>query len=464
VTEPDKELADLLGSERVSTNPADLDRHSTDLATAAWLDRRGDFVPGRPLCVVRPRTTEHVAAVLRWADHERVPVVAYGGGSGVCGAIAPGGAVVVELRAMDRIAEVDEVSRLVDVQAGVMGTDLAQALGSWGYTLGHEPQSVDISTVGGWLATRASGQLSARYGGIEDLVAGLEAVLPGGRIVTSKAVPRRSTGPDVASLMIGSEGTLGIVTEVTLRVTPVVTERVDRCIRFEHMGDGVAGCRALAQSDLAPTLVRLYDREDATIFLRHHPDEEPGPLLLTSFDGADAKARADRAAELTGGSPGNDALVAHWWQHRNDAVEEFRELMAGRGVLGPHALVDTIEVSGTWSVLRGLYHSMKDALTPEADLVGCHVSHVYPDGACLYFTLASACDDDDHARTKHDRWWDAAMTTCLHAGGSISHHHGIGRIRARWLEDELEGWWDVLGAVKRAIDPNGIMNPGALGL
>jgi alkyldihydroxyacetonephosphate synthase len=461
---PEQELADLIGPERVTTNPSDLIRHASDHSTRALLARRGGVVNGSPACVVRPRTTQQVADVLAWADRQRVPIVPFGGGSGVCGAIVPEGAVVVELRAMGRIAEVDEVSRLVDVQAGVMGSDLANALAAWGYTLGHEPQSVDISTVGGWVATRASGQLSARYGGIEDLVAGLEAVLPGGRVVSSKAAPRRSAGPDVAALMFGSEGTLGIVTEVTLRVSPAVTERVDRCVRFEHMVDGVAACRALAQSELVPTLVRLYDPEDATISLRNHPDEPPGALLLMSFDGADAKTRADKGLELAGGDPGNDALVDHWWRHRNDGVDEFRELMAGRGVLGPHALVDTMEVSGTWSVLRGLYHSMKDQLTPEADIVGCHLSHVYPDGACLYFTLASACTDDEVARAVHERWWEVGMSTCLHAGGSISHHHGIGRIRAPWLPDELEGWWDVLAAVKRAVDPNGIMNPGALGL
>lgn len=458
------ELADLLGPHRVSTDPSDLQRHAHDRSPLALVQSRSGTPPGAPVCVTRPRTTEHVAEILRWAHETRTPVVPYGGGSGVSGAVVAEGAVVVELRAMDEILDFDEKSRLVRVQPGVLGPDLDKALRSWGYLLGHEPQSLRISTVGGWIATKAVGQLSARYGGIEDLVAGLEAVLPGGTIVRSKASPRRSAGPDVASLLIGSEGTLGIVTEATLRVSPLPGERADRCVRFESMREGVRACRLIAQSNLRPTLVRLYDREDSELFLRTLPDEPRGVLLLLSFDGDDASARADKGAVLSGGTRGTDALVAHWWEHRNDAVDDYRVLMQGRGVLGPHALVDTMEVSGTWTVLRDLYHAMKKALESEASIVGCHLSHVYPDGACLYFTLASACTDDEEAATLHARWWEAGMRACLDVGGSISHHHGVGRAKAAWLAEELGGWHETLREVKRAVDPHGIMNPGVLDL
>ena len=458
------DLERLIGAHRVSTHPADLQRHATDRSPAALLARRAGLDYPMPLCVVRPRTTNQVADVLAWAHRTRTAIVPYGGGSGVLGAIAPVGAVVVEMRAMSEVIDLDDKSRLVRVQAGVLGPDLEEAVRASGFTLGHEPQSIGISTVGGWVATGACGQLSARYGGIEDLVAGLEAVLPGGRVVRSKTAPRRATGPDVASLMIGSEGTLGIVTEATLRVSPESGARVDRCIRFEHMADGVAACRAIVQADLKPTLVRLYDRDDSAILLRNLPEEEPDPLALLSFDGPLAEERASHAVALSAGVEGNHELVDHWWTHRNDAVDEFMGLMAGDGVLGPHAMVDTMEVAGTWTVLRDLYHSMKEALGPLADIAGCHISHVYPDGACLYFTLASACDDDDSALVTLESWWETGMETCLKTGGSISHHHGVGRVKARWLREELGEWWNVLAAVKAAIDPNGIMNPGALGL
>ncbi len=340
-----------------------------------------------------------MSQLLAWAHDTRTPVVPFGGGSGVCRGIEPDGHVVVDLRGLDAIIDVDTKSRLATVQAGVLGPHLERRLQAEGLTLGHEPQSMSISTVGGWIATRACGQLSARYGGIEDLVAGLEAVLPGGRVVRSKTAPRRATGPDVASLMIGSEGTLGIVTEATLRLAPVPTERVSRALLFASMSEGVAACRSLAQSELRPTLVRLYDREDTMILLRHFKDPPGGPLLLVAFDGPRAEERADRAVEMTGATVTDERFAAHWWEHRNDAVAEFRKVMAGEGLLGPHALVDTMEVAGTWTVLRELYHLMKDALGRHADLVGCHLSHVYTDGACLYFTMASACSSDDQRAT-----------------------------------------------------------------
>lgn len=455
-----QQLADLLDPAAVSTAAGDLDAHSSDWAPESQLDRRRGRPPEAPSCVVRPRSTDEVATLLAWAHETETPVVPWGGGSGVLASAGPAGRVVVDLAELNQTSEVDEKSRLVRAGAGVTGPALSDHLSAAGYLLGHEPQSLAISTVGGWIATRACGQLSARYGGIESLLAGFTAVLPGGKVVTSKTVPRRAAGPDVASLLIGSEGTLGIVTEADLRVSPLPQERHDLCLRFEHMSDGVAACRKLAQSDLAPTLVRLYDAEDAAIFLRHFPDQPPGPLLLLSFDGQ----RAEAAAELCGGSPGDAMLVEHWWGHRNDAVGEFRRMMAGEGILGPHALVDTMEVAGTWTVLRELYHSMKEKLSGLADIAGCHLSHVYPDGACLYFTLASACSDDDEAAAKLASWWTTGMRTCLDAGGSISHHHGIGRVKAPWLEEELGGWMDVLRAVKRAVDPHNVMNPGALGL
>jgi alkyldihydroxyacetonephosphate synthase len=366
--------------------------------------------------------------------------------------------------AMRRVLELDDVSRVVTVQAGITGPELSSYLEAAGSMIGHQPQSQSISTVGGWVATRACGQLSARYGGVEDILAGLEAVLPGGRVVRSKVVPRRAAGPDVASLMIGSEGTLGVVTEATLRIVPVPDARADLCARFEHMSDAVAGCRALAQSELGPSLVRLYDRDDALVFFRELEGAPAGPLLLASFEGREGTARVEDAAALIGGVREDPGLVSYWWGHRNDAVDEYARMMSGNGILGPHALVDTMEVAGTWTVLRDLYHRMREALTPLADHVGCHLSHVYPDGACLYFTLASACSDDDHAQRTDDAWWAAGMSTCLESGGTISHHHGIGRLKARWLPDEVGGWWDVLRAVKAAVDPNRIMNPGALGL
>ena len=449
----------------MSTRSDDLVAHSGDWSPFFLLDQRRGWNQDVPQAVVRPHTTEEVSLVLSWASESGTPVVPFGGGSGVCRAISPDArSIVIDLTALNHMGPVDEVSRLVTVGAGVTGPALTEHLLQGDWTLGHEPQSISISTVGGWVSTKACGQLSARYGGIEDLVAGFEAVLPDGSIARAKVSPRRVAGPDVAALMIGAEGTLGVVTEVTLRVAPLEQQRADRCLRFDHMADGVKACRLIAQSGLVPDVLRLYDSEDASIFLMSHPDEIPGPLLIMSFSGDRAEERAAEAARLSGGRQGNDGLVQHWWSHRNDAVGAFREIMAGEGLLGPNGVVDTFEVAGTWSGLRSLYHRLKEDLSREADLVGCHLSHVYPDGACLYFTLASATTDDDAARARLEAWWTVGLQACIDEGGSISHHHGIGRVKSSHLPAELEGWWQTLRAVKSALDPKGIMNPGALGL
>ena len=457
-------LARSVGADNLITDPARLGAFAHDHSPYALLSaRRGEPSPP-PACVVRPGNAAELAAVVAWANDSRTPLVAFGGGSGVCGAVEPNGAVVVDTTRMNVIGDIDEKSLLIRVGAGTLGGALEAHLSEHGYTLGHEPQSMAISTVGGWIATNACGQLSARFGGIEDVVADLEAVLANGSIVGWKSAPRRSTGPDVASLLFGSEGTLGIVTEATLRIAAAEAVRSNRCVRFEHMAGGVAACRRLSQSELGPTLVRLYDSEDATIFLRHHPDEGSRPLLLLSFEGRDADARADEAVALCDGERGTDSLVDHWWKHRNDAVDEYRSILAGEGMLGPHGLVDTLEVAATWSGLRDLYHSIKDALTPLALVVGCHLSHVYRDGACLYFTMVAMPSSEVEAVTTLGGWWQEGMKACLEADGTISHHHGIGRMRARWLPDELGPWLEVLRGVKKVIDPHGIMNPGALGL
>ncbi len=458
------QLTSLVGSGRVGVEPEDLEAHARDWSPRALLARRAGATPSLPVAVVRPSDVGEVARLLEWAEVSSTPVVPFGGGSSVVQGIDGRDHIVVDLSALDHISEVDVKSRLVTAGAGVTGPRLRTALAENGFMLGHEPQSHDISTVGGWVATRACGQLSAGYGGIEKLVAGLEAVLPGGRTIVSKVAPRRSTGPDLGALMIGSEGTLGIVTEVTLRVSPIPETRADACVRFDHMRDAIAACRALAQSRLAPTVVRAYDAEDSVLFTMSLDDPPTGPLLLMSFDGDDAPARVEAAVALTKGERLDDSIVEHWWNNRNEAVGEYTRNMSGAGLLGPHAMLDTMEVAGTWTVLRDLYHSMKDRLVEHADFVTCHVSHIYPDGACLYFTLAKSCSDEDEAAACNEQWWEVGMTTCLETGGTISHHHGIGRLRARWLPDELGASFEVLRAVKKALDPKGIMNPGALGL
>jgi alkyldihydroxyacetonephosphate synthase len=430
----------------------------------ALVRERAGLDPAPPAAVVRPRSTEEVSELLTWADVERVPIVPFGGGSSVVRGIEPARGIVLDLSLMDAVIDLDERSRLVRVQAGIRGAALQQGLDAQALMLGHQPQSMALSSVGGWIATGASGQLSLGFGSIEEVVAGFDAVLPGGRVLRAKVAPRRSTGPDLGALFIGSEGSLGVVTEAVLRVVPALADRVDLAFAFEHMADGVNACRTIAQGEFRPVLLRLYDKEDTFIFWRKMEDAPIGPLLVASARDAASLESTARAAEAAGGREAPRQLVDYWWGHRNDAVEDYPRTMAGGGILGDHALLETIEVSATWSNLRAVYHSLKERLEPSSDIVGGHLSHLYPDGACLYITLAASCSDERDAVGRLRAWWGTAMSTVLEHGGSISHHHGIGRTRAPWLREELGEWFEVLVALKRALDPNGIMNPGVLGL
>lgn len=459
-----EQLAGVLSEGAVSVDDRDLAAHARDLSASALIRERSGQTPAAPEVVVRPADTDEVARLLAWADRERAPIVPFGGGSSVVRGISPGGAVVVDLSRMASVLELDEKSRLVRVQAGIRGDALQASLAENGWMLGHQPQSMALSTVGGWIATRAAGQLSLGFGAIEDVVTAFDVVLPGGRVLRGRVHPRRSTGPGLEHLLMGSEGALGIVTEAVIRIVPALQQRADASFTFESMSAGVAACRAVAQSGTSPMLARLYDAEDTAIFWRRLDQPPAGPLLVTSARDAGTLDRVAALVAAAGGEPAAESLTSYWWEHRNDAAEDFLHAMAGGGILGANPAIETIEVSATWSNLRDLYHSLKEGLKGEADVVGCHLSHAYPEGACLYFTLASACGDDAAAGSRLDAWWEKAMATTLAAGGSISHHHGIGRTRARWIREELGDWYELLVALKRVIDPNGIMNPGVLGL
>jgi alkyldihydroxyacetonephosphate synthase len=462
-------LRALVGPEAVSTDPGDLDAHAHDWWALALLRRRrGDPLP-LPAAVVRPASTAEVAAVLRWAAETRTPVVPVGGGSGVSGgAQAVPGALALDLRRMDRVLAVDEVSLTVRAQAGIGGPALEAALAEHGLTLGHFPQSFEISTLGGWIAARSAGQKSARYGRLEDLVRGLEAVLPGGRVVRFRAVPATAAGPDLWRLLVGSEGTLGVVTEATLAVRPAPAVVAHAAYAFEDFARGLEAVRRVARAELRPAVMRLYDEADVGIAFREASAELPGgALLVLRFEGdalADAEERAVREVlERAGGRDLGPGLAERWWEHRNDAVATYREIMLG-GLLGPAAAVDTMEVAGLWPA-DALYDRVRAALAAHADVVGCHASHPYPQGTCLYFTFVFlGSRDDRELEARYRAAWEEAARAALAAGGTITHHHGIGLLKAPWLAEELGEGMEVLRAVKWALDPAGIMNPGKLGL
>ena len=481
------DVADRLDAARVAVDP-DLTRRLGDVCdTVSVLDAdraeaardwwplaigwaaRGQ-VPSRPALIARPTDTGQVAAVLAACHQAGVPVTPAGGRSGVCGASIPlFGGVALDLCGLDGVVEVDTHSLVADVRAGTFGPDLEATLqNDFGVTLGHWPQSMDLSTVGGWLACRGAGQYSNRYGKIEDMVLGLEVVLADGTVIrTGGQGPRSATGPDLTQLFVGSEGTLGVITEGRFRVHPVPTGTGRRAVGFSSFADGLEACRRILRRGATPAVLRLYDETESGRSFDH---AETNVLIV--LDEADpALVEATLAVvddECRGATRLDDHLVERWLGHRND-VSALAPLWRG-GVV-----VDTVEVSARWSALPELYRTVVDTLqSVEGTLAASsHQSHAYTDGACLYFTFAGRPPDgpdlDDAAaqawaEAYYVAAWDAVTAATRAAGGAISHHHGIGLNRSRFLPDALGEAFGVLAALKRTLDPAGILNPGKLGL
>ncbi|HVC68725.1 MAG TPA: FAD-binding oxidoreductase [Acidimicrobiales bacterium] len=437
-------------------------------------------VPSRPAAIARPSDAGQVAAVLRACHEAHVPVTPMAGRSGVCGSSIPAfGGVALDMCTLNGITDVDTTSLLAEVRPGTFGPDLEAGLRREDVTLGHWPQSMDLSTVGGWLACRGAGQYSTRYGKIEDMVVGLEVVLADGRLIrTGGTGPRAATGPDLTQLFVGSEGVLGVITSASLRLHPVAPAEKRLAYGFSSFAEGLEVCRRILRRGATPAVLRLYDHaESARNFdLADHcvlvvlDEADPG-LLDATMDVVDAECAHGR------GTPLGEDLVERWMSHRNDVSALAPLYRAG-------IVVDTIEISARWSALTPLYEQCVGALQAIDGTLAAsaHQSHAYGDGACLYFTFAGRMPDDpsptsgeaspaaDHGA--QDAWaeryyrsaWQTVMGSVIAHGGAISHHHGIGINRAGYMAPALGASLDVLTSVKEALDPRGILNPGKLGL
>jgi alkyldihydroxyacetonephosphate synthase len=420
-------------------------------------------LPARPAAVALPSNAAEVAAVLHACHQLRLPVTAFGGRSGVCGASVPVfGGISLDMRGLEGLVAVDDRSLLVDVRAGTYGDTLETTLqSSHGLTLGHWPQSLELSTVGGWVACRSAGQYSTRYGKIEDMVVGLEVALADGRLIrTGGHAPRAACGPDLTQLFVGSEGTLGIITEIRLRARPRPATDRRAAYRFEDFPAGLDACRRMVQRGATPAVLRLYDEVET----RRSFQMDGGAVLIVLDEGDPAVVDAVLAIvgeESAGGYEVGDVLVERWLEHRN-VLPPLESLVRGGMV------ADTIEIAATWSALPSIYRSALEGLTAIEGTIAAsaHQSHAYSDGACLYFTFAGRppLEGTEHQENYYRRAWDAVMGATVRAGGALSHHHGVGINRGRYLQEYLGGGFGVLTALKAALDPRGILNPGKLGL
>ncbi|MET0143479.1 MAG: FAD-binding oxidoreductase [Ilumatobacteraceae bacterium] len=419
-------------------------------------------VPVRAALVGRPESVAQVTDVVRICAADGVPLTVSGGRSGVCGAAVPVfGGVVLDMTGLAGIGEVDDVSGVVEVLAGTFGPDLESELQQrHGLSVGHFPQSFDIATVGGWVACRGAGQYSTRYGKIEDLVVGLEVVAADGTVIRTGGSPAAAVGPDLTQLYVGSEGTLGIVTRVWLHTHPVAPAEQRAAYTAGSFADGIEMCRSVLRRGATPAVLRLYDPFESA---GNHGGDGTRCVVLALDEGdpaivAATMAVVDECAHAVGAAPADSALVARWLEHRNDTS-------ALQSVTRKGYVVDTMEIAGPWSRLAELFDAVRASLTavPHVLVASCHLSHSYPDGACLYFTFAAQPPADEVEAT-YVALWDAGQRAVLEHGGNLSHHHGVGLNRARFMPQALGPAFDVLVALKRALDPQGILNPGKLGL
>jgi len=459
--EVDGALEDQLASTGATLTraPEVIGEASRDWWPLAMIWALDNQVAARAAVVVRPNAVDQVSAILRYCNEARVPVTAAAGRSGVCGASVPVfGGVLLDLTGLAGIVDVDTKSMLVDVLPGTFGDVFEDELrAEYSVTCGHWPQSIALSTVGGWIACRGAGQLSTRYGKIEDIVEGLDVVLADGRRITTGGVPRAAVGPDLTQLFVGSEGTLGVIVGSRLRLHPSPAAESRAAYAFTSFRDGLDAMRRIVQRGATPAVLRLYDNIEAD---RSYKTGE-AHLLLVLDEGDAHLVEATMhivAEECAPAEPMDVALVDQWLQHRNDV--SALEALISRGLV-----VDTMEVSAPWRAVDTIYARATEAIrnVDHTLVASAHQSHSYTDGACLYFTFAGR-PPEDQREAYYQAVWDAGQRAVIENGGALSHHHGVGLNRSRFVHDALGDSFDVLAAVKQALDPNGILNPGKLGL
>lgn len=482
-----EDLRKLMPGVMLSDNPSDRIVYGRDLWPRDLIRLRAhDVAREGPRVVVWPRSQEEVQKLVGYASDTGTPIVPFGAGSGVCGAIAPSRrTLVVDVKRLSGF-RVEPERGFVSAGAGMLGITLENELAALGYTVGHFPSSILCSTVGGWLAARGAGQCSGRYGKIEDMTVGLDAVLGSGALVEMNW---RSGGPNLAPLMIGSEGTLGIITRARLRLHPLPESRAFSGYSFADVESGWQALREMYQRGLRPAVARLYDALDSSLHAASKSKSSAGPSgvlraalrvpwainrvvralegtllrhcqLVLIFEGDPSQAAEDsqharRICSSHGARDLGEAPARTWLEHRYSV--SYRQSPIFRA----GAFSDTMEVAAPWSKLKAVYEEVRRALGRYV-IVLAHLSHVYPDGCSIYFTFSASTDSDEKALALYDELWPEALRAAIGAGATLSHHHGVGRNKRPLIGAELGDAVELLRSLKGAWDPSGVLNPGCL--
>ena len=463
------ELEDIVGVDFISVSETDKLVYSTDWSwmPQMWLDR------GKPLAtpdyIVSPGSPEEISEILEVANKYRIPVVPFGGGSGTQGGALPlFGGILLDLKRLDKIIEIDEKSLTVQAQAGIIIAQLEWAVNEKGLMLPHYAASSNCATLGGALAPRGTGTISTKYGKAEDMVLNMQVVLPTGEIIHTPRVPKHAAGPDWWRIFLGAEGTLGVITEATMQLDYLPESRLLRAILFDDLSDALEAGRKIMTRRLNPFVIRLYDPESTRSRVKKILGYEyEGAYMVMGFDGDPdiAALEESKALEICAKQGGRDLgrePGESWWNHRYDFYYPPINLKLPW-------MYGTTETITTYDNIEKLYWAVKNSVEEgfkewDVKFIG-HFSHWFHWGVMLYsrFIIEEPPEDAQEALRLHNRVWNAAMQAVIANDGMINEHHGIGLKLSRYMRRQFGDAWPLMLRLKKTLDPNGIMNPGKTG-
>lgn len=465
-------LEQIVGAEKVVTDEQVLKESSID-RFRKFQDVCGVYVLPIPAAIVMASSTQDVSNVLKFASENRINVVPRTGRSGIEGGLetAVENSIVLDGSNMNKVLDIDTYNMQLTCECGVPLQDIDDKLREMGYHTGHSPQSKPLAQMGGLVAVRSIGQFSTLYGGIEDLIVGVEAVFPDGRIARIKNVPRRAAGPDIRHIIMGSEGALCFITEVTVKIFKYRPEN-NRFMGFvmDTMKLGFEILREVMVAGYKPSVARLYDVEDAQYYFSHFAKDKCVLIFMAEGPAAIAEATEKGILEIVGRydecKPVDPKLIETWFLNLNWGPEKIAQEL--EEIRQTHNIGYTTEVSGSWSCINDIYESARDrviAEIPDITMMGGHSSHSYINGTNMYFMYYYNIVDvkpEDEINKYHNPINQIICEETLRYGGSIVHHHGLGKARVPWVKEEFGSSYFMLETLKEAFDPNGIMNAGTL--